>query len=191
MRATILLSLFSLVAAVALVTESAAQAPDKSDTTRAELEALRAQVKALQAQVDALQSRLQKLESGANGPYGPFGLHTPAATPPDDDGDPAITTGVNVLCRLQLLPGVQGARIPPPVPYEGATIRVREIKGNKVLREGETTKTGRVRLEVPPGKYHLEIVTRSPAETVQSPIEISVSKDKLTKSETTITIAAP
>jgi hypothetical protein len=76
--------------------------------------------------------------------------------PPSDAGDlPRVTTGVQGVCLLQFIPGVEGAAIPPPTPYAGATVRLLTPDEKRVVAEGKSVGGGLFRFAAPPGKYHL------------------------------------
>jgi hypothetical protein len=121
---------------------------------------------------------------------GPPGLdRRPQEAPPapPDDTDPMVTAGVHVVCWFQFIPGVEGAEFPAPKPYKGAIVRLFPLKGDKVLQQGKTTESGGLRLPAQPGQYRLEIVPCEAGEGVQSPLKVTVEKDKLTKVKITIT----
>jgi hypothetical protein len=96
-----------------------------------------------------------------------------------------------VGCSLEVIPGVDGAKVPQPTPYDGATIRILSTKDKRILAEGKTDRSGGVTMAAPPGRHLLEVIPRSKGEAVQSPIEVTVENEKLTGVEITITICAP
>ncbi len=121
-------------------------------------------------------------------PLDPIQRPRQAAPRPLEDADVGITAGVRVFCCYQFSPGVEGAKLPAKKAYEsGATIRLLDMQGKKVVQVGKTTKSGWLRLAAPPGKYLLEIVPAEAGEGVQSPVEVTIRKDSLTRVEITIT----
>ena len=96
-----------------------------------------------------------------------------------------IKTGVSVHVTLTVTP-VRGRMIPELHPYgAGATIRVLDAMGKKMVAEGKTDERSRAVVAVPPGKYVVEVLPRLGASPVNS-VEVTVEKERVTPVSITV-----
>ena len=90
------------------------------------------------------------------------------ATPGRADDAPVATTGIRVVAVIQVLPGVPTAKPPPPVPDAGAAVKVFSADGHKATAEGKLDDKGVWVVELPPGKYRVEVAPATGPSSAQA-----------------------
>jgi hypothetical protein len=162
------------------------QQPAKGDRRPTEIEQLKQQVKELQARVAELEKQLRAMHEKEL-------IHAPPQEPPppNDELDPKIKTGIDGYCKVQVFPGVPGAKIPPPTLFKGVvTVKVLTLKENTVIAEGKSNEHGRFRIAVPPGQYRVE-ATAKESSYGSSWTEATVREDTLSNVKIHFVVALP
>ncbi len=99
-----------------------------------------------------------------------------------------VRTGIRVVATIRVLPGRPTAEPPPPVPDAGAAVKVFSADGRKPVAEGKTDGKGMWAVELPPGKYRVEVEpTTGPSSA--PPVRVEVKEGELSEAAFRFVIA--
>jgi hypothetical protein len=97
------------------------------------------------------------------------------------DGNADVRTGVRGAVTITYVPGVEGAKIPDPVPAKGLTVRILQPQGNKPAAEVKTDDKGMFQLALPAGDYRVEVVPPADGTFGPPPIQVTVKDGEVSE----------